>query len=118
MGKFVTDVEAAFIRMQANRVLRLSQKALAEGEVFHDLSQPTPVMSGYRAKIVHTPSPEGAAPSVHIWAKPGMLPPPGMDTQPASVVLTEAAELASELLAHPAKLWTQQGDHLEYVSDE
>jgi hypothetical protein len=101
MGKHVTDVEAAFLRMMANRVRRFTQDAAAKGEVFHDVKKPTKLESEYRVKLVHKEN----GPVVMVW-------PPTPE-----YVIFEVSELASEVLSHPAKFVGQVDDHLEFVPD-
>lgn len=102
MGRLVKDVEAAFIRMHANRVRTHTQAAASRGEEYHDVSSPTEVVSGYRVKLRH----EGASAVVEVSPKPRQ-----------KLVISDALELASEVLAHPAKLAHQYKSRLEFVPD-
>jgi hypothetical protein len=106
MGKLVLDTEAAFIRMLANRLLRFTREAEARGERYNPVGGPTPVMSGYRARLRHEPAAVGHQTVCEVWPK-----------QDGTLVITEAAELASELLATPAKLRGEPTDHLQFVTD-
>jgi len=108
MGKFVLDTEAAFIRMLANRDLREGKEGESHGGELSPPGQTTRVVSGYRARIRHARAERGRESIAMIWPK--------VD---GSVTLTEAAELASELLARPARIRDiVTNGWLEFVADE
>ncbi len=106
MGKFVQDTEAAYVRMLSNRVERLRAQAEARGEKFHETRGLTALASGYSVRMRKDLTKTGMFPVVEVWPKAD-----------GTLVITEAAELASELLAHTSKLQGEVLGHLEFVPD-
>lgn len=98
--QLVKPYEAAFIRMAAQRHVRLKKAALAEGEEYQDLQPPTQLECGATVKLVLN---DQGNPSIYVYKIAG------------AADVRYAEMLASELLNDPAKLVKDALGYYEYV---
>ena len=99
---YVLYAEKAFLQLAARRLLRSTREAEARGEKYHDVSAPSPLQCGVRARFVFEAAPGGYAP-VALLRKNASFTQDEMDT------------IASELLEGPVRLRKAEGPDLEYV---
>lgn len=98
----VLYAEKAFLQLAARRLLRNTRDAEARGEKYHDMSSPSPLQCGVRAKFVFEAAPGGYAPVAIIRKNPAFA-------------QEEFDGIAAELLEGPARLRKAEGTDLEYV---
>ena len=102
MGKHITDPQAGFLRMMANRVVRLAKQADESAERFHAMKHRVKVANGHEVHLRF----DGPVPVVEVWpGEPNFNEP-------------ELTELASEIICKPAKLVAKVSDHLEFRPNE
>lgn len=90
--ELVTYQESAFLKLRAQRILRLQRDAKERGEEFHETAPFAPLTCGARARFIFVECPGGYQPRAYI--KLG-----GMVTAPE-----EALRAAEDIFGEPALL--------------
>jgi len=96
--------EKAFLQLMGRRLLRYQREAEARGEVYHDISAPSPLQCGVLAKYRFESAPGGYIPVVRLHGGPVFTP-------------IDLKEIAAEILEGPVKLRAAVADDLEYVRE-
>jgi len=65
--RITLEAEAAFLLMVARRILNHQRAAEADGETYHDLSQPGTLQCGAKAKMRFLKTGSGYAPELEVY---------------------------------------------------